>query len=132
MKNIIFSKKSFIGLIGGSLLILLMSSPQIFAQESDAKEIFGNVEKISEATKMIEDKKYPEAVNVLNSITDTDFYYLKNQHLGDIAYLNGKYDEAISFYNLAQFHSKDKIMNDYMTKKIAYIMTVKQQSDYKK
>lgn len=132
MKNIIFSKKSFIGLIGGSLLILLMSGPQIFAQESDAKEIFGNVEKISEATKMIEDKKYPEAVNVLNSITDTDFYYLKNQHLGDIAYLNGKYDEAISFYNLAQFHSKDKIMNDYMTKKIAYIMTVKQQSDYKK
>lgn len=132
MKNIIFSKKSFIGLIGGSLLILLMSGPQIFAQESDAKEIFGNVEKISEATKMIEDKKYPEAVNLLNSITDTDFYYLKNQHLGDIAYLNGKYDEAISFYNLSQFHSKDKIMNDYMTKKIAYIMTVKQQSDYKK
>lgn len=132
MKNIIFSKKSFIGLIGGSLLILLVSGPQIFAQESDAKEIFGNVEKISEATKMIEDKKYPEAVNVLNSITDTDFYYLKNQHLGDIAYLNGKFDEAISFYNLAQFHSKDKIMNDYMTKKIAYIVTVKQQSDYKK
>lgn len=132
MKNIIFSKKSFIGLVGGSLLILLVSGPQIFAQESDAKEIFGNVEKISEATKMIEDKKYPEAVNVLNSITDTDFYYLKNQHLGDIAYLNGKFDEAISFYNLAQFHSKDKIMNDYMTKKIAYIVTVKQQSDYKK
>ena len=40
-------------------------------------------------------------------------------------FLTGKYEEALSFYNIAQVHAKDKIMYEYMSKKMDYIKTTK-------
>jgi len=130
MKITITRKKNRDIIIGITLMALFLTSGKIFAKESDAKQLFNNIEQISIATKMIEDKKYKEATDILNSIQDVNFYYTKNQHLGDIAYLNKNYDEALSFYSLAQFHAKDKVMHDYMSKKMAYIVTVKKQNEY--
>ena len=38
---------------------------------------------------------------------------------------DNKYEEALSFYNIAQVHAKDKIMYEYMAKKMDYIKTTK-------
>jgi hypothetical protein len=46
-------------------------------------------------------------------------------HLGDIAFKQERYDDALTLYKLAQINSKDKIMYEYMAKKIAYVETVK-------
>ncbi len=109
-----------------SLSILLsLSSFYIFAQNSENNETLKNIEILNISSKMIEDKKFEEAKNKLSEIKDVDFYFLKNQQLGDIAFLNGKYEEALSFYNIAQIHAKDKIMFEYMNKKMDYIKTLK-------
>lgn len=109
-----------------SLSILLsLSSFYIFAQNSENNETLKNIEILNISSKMIEDKKFEEAKNKLSEIKDVDFYFLKNQQLGDIAFLNGKYEESLSFYNIAQIHAKDKIMFEYMNKKMDYIKTLK-------
>jgi predicted negative regulator of RcsB-dependent stress response len=109
-----------------SLSVLLsLSSFYIFAQNSQNNETLKNIEILNISSKMIEDKKFEEAKNKLSEIKDVDFYFLKNQQLGDIAFLNGKYEEALSFYNIAQIHAKDKIMFEYMNKKMDYIKTLK-------
>lgn len=50
---------------------------------------------------------------------------MKNLHLGDIAFKQERFDDALTLYKLAQINSKDKIMYEYMAKKIAYVETVK-------
>lgn len=130
MKNTIFNNKKIIivTVLLLTLIFTLSLSSNIIAKQDKMSETIETVQNIDIATNMIQDKKYDEAIKVLNRIDDVDFYYLKNQHLGDIAFLNRKYDEAVSFYNIAQFHSKDKVMHDYMSKKMAYIITVKNSS----
>jgi predicted negative regulator of RcsB-dependent stress response len=125
MKKIIFNMRNtiIVGVIAVGAFFAINST--LMAEQSHHKNPMQTIEDISTATKMIQDKKYVDAKKLLDSIDDVDFYYLKNQHLGDIAYLNKKYDEALSFYNIAQLHAKDKVMNDYMSKKMAYIVTVK-------
>lgn len=125
MKKIIFNMRNtmVIGAVVVGAFFAINST--LMAEQVQHKNPMQTIENISVATKMIQVKKYADATKVLNSIDDVDFYYLKNQHLGDIAYLNKKYDEALSFYNIAQFHAKDKVMHDYMSKKMAYIVTVK-------
>ncbi len=106
-------------------ILLSLSSFYIFAQNSENNDTLKNIEILNVSSKMIEDKKFEEAKNKLSEIKDVDFYFLKNQQLGDIAFLNGKYEEALSFYNIAQIHAKDKIMFEYMNKKMDYIKTLK-------
>jgi hypothetical protein len=62
---------------------------------------------------------------LLNSVSDENFFFVKNLHLGDIAFKQERYDDALTLYKLAQINSKDKIMYEYMAKKIAYVETVK-------
>ncbi len=122
MKNTIFNNKK-LKIIMISFMLSLGFSYNAFAEKKENPLV--TIQNIDIATKMIQDKKYDEAKKILEKIDDVDFYYLKNQHLGDIAFINKKYDEAVSFYNIAQFHAKDKVMHDYMSKKMAYIITVK-------
>lgn len=124
MKKRIFNVRNSFLLGAFVVSMIVVGSNSIFA-ESTEKNPMKVLEDINIATKMIQDKKYDEAKTILEKIDDVDFYYLKNQHLGDIAFLKKNYDESLSFYNLAQFHSKDKVMHDYMSKKMAYIITVK-------
>lgn len=93
--------------------------------KAEEKNILMEIEKISTAADLIDTKKYDEATKVLNEIKSVDLYYLKNQYLGDISYLNKNYEIAISFYNIAQIHAKDKIMYDYISKRVSYIKTAK-------
>lgn len=98
--------------------------PKTFADEG-VKSVFNNVQVINNATILIQQSKYKEATDLLNSLKDENFFFVKNLHLGDIAFKQERYDDALTLYKLAQINSKDKIMYEYMGKKIAYVKTVK-------
>lgn len=121
LKKILNNKK----IIVINIAILLLSVAAFIKAEQQQDSILSNIENINISSKMIEDKKYEEAVKILYRVENVDFYFLKNQQLGDIAFLTGKYEEALSFYNIAQVHAKDKIMYEYMSKKMDYIKTTK-------
>lgn len=121
LKKILNNKK----IIVINMAILLLSGAAFIKAEQKQDSILSNIENINISSKMIEDKKYEEAVKILYRVENVDFYFLKNQQLGDIAFLTGKYEEALSFYNIAQVHAKDKIMYEYMSKKMDYIKTTK-------
>lgn len=121
LKKILNNKK----IIVINIAILLLSGAAFIKAEQQQDSILSNIENINISSKMIEDKKYEEAVKILYRVENVDFYFLKNQQLGDIAFLTGKYEEALSFYNIAQVHAKDKIMYEYMSKKMDYIKTTK-------
>lgn len=121
LKKILNNKK----IIMITMAILLLCVTAFIKADQEQDSILSNIENISISSKMIEDKKYEEAVKILYKVENVDFYFLKNQQLGDIAFLTGKYEEALSFYNIAQVHAKDKIMYEYMAKKMDYIKTTK-------
>lgn len=121
LKKILNNKK----IIMITMAILLLCVTAFIKADQEQDSILSNIENISISSKMIEDKKYDEAVKILYKVENVDFYFLKNQQLGDIAFLTGKYEEALSFYNIAQVHAKDKIMYEYMAKKMDYIKTTK-------
>lgn len=98
--------------------------PKTFADDG-VKNVFNNVDVINNATILIQQSKYKEATELLNSVLDENFFFIKNLHLGDIAFKQERYDDALTLYKLAQINSKDKIMYEYMAKKIAYVETVK-------
>lgn len=98
--------------------------PKSFADD-DVKKVFNNVEILNAASSLIQETKYKEATELLNSITDENFFFMKNLDLGDIAFKQERYDDALTLYKLAQVNSKDKVMYEYMAKKIAYVQTVK-------
>lgn len=98
--------------------------PKSFADDG-VKSVFNNVEVINNATVLIQSAKYKEATDLLNSVKDENFFFVKNLHLGDIAFKQERFDDALTLYKLAQINSKDKIMYEYMAKKIAYVETVK-------
>lgn len=98
--------------------------PKTFADDG-VKNVFNNVDVINNATILIQQSKYKEATELLNSVSDENFFFIKNLHLGDIAFKQERYDDALTLYKLAQINSKDKIMYEYMAKKIAYVETVK-------
>lgn len=98
--------------------------PKSFADDG-VKSVFNNVEVINNATVLIQSAKYKEATDLLNSVKDESFFFVKNLHLGDIAFKQERFDDALTLYKLAQINSKDKIMYEYMAKKIAYVETVK-------
>lgn len=98
--------------------------PKTFADDG-VKNVFNNVDVINNATILIQQSKYKEATELLNSVSDENFFFVKNLHLGDIAFKQERYDDALTLYKLAQINSKDKIMYEYMAKKIAYVETVK-------
>jgi len=105
--------------------ILILNSNFAVSSEKTSKEIYETIEKINLATDKIENKEYEEAEQILKKIKYEDFSYVKNQHLGDIAYLKNNYEDALAYYVIAQLKAKDKIMYDYVTKKIDYINTMK-------
>lgn len=121
LKNILNNKK----IIMITIAIFLLCVAAFIKADQEQDSILSNIENISISSKMIEDKKYEEAIKILYKVENVDFYFLKNQQLGDIAFLTGKYEEALSFYNIAQVHAKDKIMYEYMAKKMDYIKTTK-------
>jgi predicted negative regulator of RcsB-dependent stress response len=121
LKNILNNKK----IICVAMAAALLSLTAFIHADQEPDNILFNIENINISSKMIEDKKYEEAIEILHKVENVDFYYLKNQQLGDISFLTGKYEEALSFYNIAQVHSKDKIMYEYMSKKMDYIKTTK-------
>lgn len=84
-----------------------------------------DIKNLSISAKLIQNGKYTEATEIINKIDNIDFNYLKNQQYGDIAFINGNYELALSLYSIAQIHSKDKIMYEYMNKKMEYIKTMK-------
>ena len=98
--------------------------PKSFADDG-VKSVFNNVEVINNATVLIQSAKYKEATDLLNSVKDENFFFVKNLHLGDIAFKQERFDDSLTLYKLAQINSKDKIMYEYMAKKIAYVETVK-------
>lgn len=98
--------------------------PKIFADDG-VTGVFNNVDTINTATVLIQQSKYKEATELLNGVKDENFFFLKNLHLGDIAFKQERFDDALTLYKLAQINSKDKIMYEYMAKKIAYVETVK-------
>lgn len=98
--------------------------PKAFADDG-VKSVFNNVDVINNATILIQQSKYEEATDLLNSVKDENFFFVKNLHLGDIAFKQERYEDALTLYKLAQINSKDKIMYEYMAKKIAYVETVK-------
>lgn len=104
--------------------ILILNSNLALSSEKVSKEIFETIEKINLATNKIESKEYEDAEKILTSIKYEDFSYIKNQHLGDIAYLQNNYEDALAYYVIAQLKAKDKVMYDYVTKKIDYINTM--------
>lgn len=108
-----------------SFIVLVLLFINFENSKVENSELLGEIEKIGEATNLIEKNKYVEAIDTLNEIKSVDLYYLKNQHLGDVEYIKGNYEGAISFYNIAQIHAKDKIMYDYISKRVSYIKTVK-------
>jgi hypothetical protein len=124
MKKMILENRKKIVFSLFSAIMIFTIVPKTFAADG-VGGVFKNVETIDQATHLIQDKKYEEATQLLNTIKDENFFYIKNLHLGDIAFKEGHYDDAITFYNLAQINSKDKVMYEYMGKKIAYVETVK-------
>lgn len=108
-----------------SFIVLVLLFVNFENSKVKNSELLSEIEKIGEATDLIEKNKYVEAIDTLNEIKSVDLYYLKNQHLGDVEYIKGNYEGAISFYNIAQIHAKDKIMYDYISKRVSYIKTVK-------
>lgn len=115
-KKLLFS---FLAAIIGFTII-----PQSFANDG-VKGVFNNVDTINTATALIQQSKYKEATDMLNTIKDENFFFLKNLHLGDIAFKQERFEDALTLYKLAQINSKDKVMYEYMAKKIAYVETVK-------
>lgn len=109
----------------GTFLIIVLFYFNFNNIEVENDFLLKEVESISEASNLIEKSNYLEAIKILNNIESVDLYYLKNQYLGDIAYIKKDYENSISFYNLAQIHAKDQIMYDYIKKRVSYIETVK-------
>lgn len=115
-KKLLFS--CFAAIIGFTII------PKSFA-DAGVKGVFNNVDTINTATALIQQSKYKEATDLLNTIKDENFFFLKNLHLGDIAFKQERFEDALTLYKLAQINSKDKVMYEYMAKKIAYVETVK-------
>lgn len=122
-KTILNNRKLFIYSLFAAIVGFTVV-PKTFAGD-DVKNVFDNVQVINDATAFIQNGKYKEASELLNGIKDESFFFVKNLHLGDIAFKQEHYQDALTFYKLAQINSKDKIMYEYMAKKIAYIQTVK-------
>lgn len=113
--------------LGYALMLVfgLTVSNLSFADNKEAIGVYSELESMNNATKLIEEKKYDEAKNILENIKNKDFEFLKNQHLGDISLLQEKYDEALAYYKIAQINAKDKIMFEFVQKKIQYLESVK-------
>ena len=79
--------------------------PKSFADDG-VKSVFNNVEVINNATVLIQSAKYKEATDLLNSVKDENFFFVKNLHLGDIAFKQERFDDSLTLYKLAQINSK--------------------------
>lgn len=107
------------------LLLLVAMTVGLNSYADSPKDLSTDLDKISQATQMIQNKQYNEAKKSLESVSSKDLEFVKNMHLGDIAYLEGQNKEAVAYYKIAQMNSKDQIMSEFMQKKIDYVITTK-------